>query len=94
MTKHKEIKHCLRCNKLLPKFNHSGYCRICYLYERNKKQRLKRREEHKCAVCGIKVKMIKYYPFRCEKCKENQRQADKRFKLKSETKSLNNSNFK
>ena len=49
-----------------------------------KKQRDERRENHQCADCGIKVKPIKKYPYRCEKCYDSNKKWS--IKVKNEKK--------
>ena len=48
-----------------------------------KAQRKERIKNQQCATCGIKVKPIKIYPYRCECCNYKNKQCTKRFQDKN-----------
>lgn len=70
------MQDCKRCKKRISSNKKSGFCRSCYIYNKSKAQRIKRKENNLCVSCGKKVKIdkcthckeiIKYY-LRCDKC--------------------------
>jgi len=79
----KVVKKCKICRKIIRIQNKSGLCNHCYKITYAKRRRKERKEKHLCITCGTKIK-DSYV--RCQRCRENQRESNKKYYQRPEVK--------